>query len=965
VDRKKIKKFSSTIYEIICKCELKDKYIYNLFYWIVIIKFLYFNPKYIHNILSKEESLLLHNIVEKHDEKSLVKISHILHDKYDEYFAEPLEDYYIHNIPMKNLINIDYINLNDWNNPEILGWIYQYFIRLFHNSVYSKTQIFTPGWLVKYMVDNTLGRILKKQNIHMEFKYYIPSDEKLDYDYKIENLKILDPACGTGHILSYAFELLYEFYSKLAYDKEKIMRLICENLYGLDIDPKVTNMAKLILMFKSLRVDEKFFTYKLNFKVENFICGNIQKNIPNNIIYDFYNEIQYGSLIKSKKITNIHRKNNGKINRLYDMINDKYDLVITNPPYLSTRAMPENMKNYLRKNYYGYHKDLFAAFILRCMEYGKKDGYIGLMTPFVWMFINSYENLRENIIKNKTILSLIQLQYSGFQDATVPLCSFVLKNKKEGINSTFINLSNFKGEESEDLNLIRSINEKVDYKYIMDQREFLKIPKKNIAYWVEGKMIQAFEKGEELGNMADCRVGLQTSDNNRFVRFWYEVDINQVALNIRSRREAMECEKKWFPYNKGGNFRKWYGNLLHVVDWYNDGENIRAYNNYLNKNRKSNIGIANTQYYFNKGITWSFVSSSYFGARIHPSGFIFDTAGSCIFLDENLINYMTGFLCSKVCDKIMKIINPTLNFQPKDMGKIPILIRDKEMVDILSKRAIDICKRDWEEKEIFWNFKYHPLLQFSEERLENICDNYLIQRYKEMEKLVKIEEKINKIFIKNYGLDLDYRVRKEDITLTGINKEDLIKSLISYFVGCIMGRYDVKKEGVVFAGGNFNRNIYEFKPSEFEIIESHVLYKELINIIKFVFKEKYFHENIKFIGDLLGKGKDPINNIKKYIMNGFYKDHVKKYKRRPIYFKLSSGKKRSFEGYLYIHRYKEDTFKKLIKEMKNNLKYKDEEEKNELISYIKNVEHMRDLKIHLDDGVRNNYKLMGKILKKI
>ncbi|PAB58232.1 BREX-1 system adenine-specific DNA-methyltransferase PglX [Anaeromicrobium sediminis] len=965
MDRKKIKKFSSTIYEIICKSSLKDEHIYNLFYWIVIIKFLYFNPKYIHNILSNEEASLLYNVVKKHDEKSLIKITHILHEKYDEYFVNPLEDYYIHNIPIKNLMNINYIHLNDWNNPEILGWIYQYFIKLFNNNIYSKTQIFTPSWLVKYMTDNTLGRILKKQDIHMELKYYIPSEEESNYEGKIENLKILDPACGTGHILSYVFELLYEFYSKLDYDKEKSMRLICENLYGLDIDSKVTNMAKLILMFKALNLDEKFLTYKLIFNIENFICENIQKNISNNIIYDFYNKIQYGSLVKSKKITNINIKDNEKINRLFNMVNGKYDIVITNPPYLSTRAMPEEMKTYLKKNYYGYHRDLFAAFIVRCMEYGKEDAYIGLMTPFVWMFINSYEDLRENVIKNKTILSLVQLEYSSFQDATVPLCSFILKNKRESINSTFVRLSNSKGEVNQDLNLLKAINNNVDYKYIMSQNKFLKIPKKNIAYWVEDNMVQVFEKGEELGNMAACRVGLQTSDNNRFVRFWYEVDINHVAFNIRNKSEAIESQKKWFPYNKGGNFRKWYGNLIHVVNWYNDGENIRSYNNYLNKNRKSNIGIANTQYYFKKGITWSFVSSSYFGARINPPGFIFDTAGSCIFLDESLINYMTGFLCSKVCDKIMKIINPTLNFQPKDIGKIPIVIKEKEKVERLAQRAIDICRKDWEEREIFWGFKYHPLLKYREEKLENACDYYLGQKDKEVEKLAKIEENINKIFIKNYGLNLDYRVKKEDVILSQVDKEGLIKSLISYFVGCIMGRYDINKEGVIFAGGQFYENIYQFKPSEFEIIETSRLCEELINIIKFVFKEKYFHENIEFIGNLLGKDKDPMKNIRKYIMNGFYKDHIKKYKKRPIYFKLSSGKRNSFEGYLYIHRYKNVTFHKLVKEIKSILKYKDEEEKIELINYIKKIEDIRDLKINLDDGIKNNYEFMGKILKKI
>lgn len=955
MDKKNIKKFSVNIYNAINKNNLKEDDVFCIFYWIVILKFIYFNPCFLNN-MKNHVTLNFNKIILKHDKKQFVRFSQIIHNRYPKYFYKPLELFMINHMDLELVLDIDKISFEHWNKPEIIGWIYQYFIPLFSTNINAKTQIFTPKWLVKFIVQNTLCQGLDENKLNIKLNYKINRLNNIVNPDFIENKTILDPACGTGNILSYCIELIYDYYFKLGYTKKQSIKCICDSLYGLDIDYKVVAIAKTIITFKILNIDENFLNYNLNLNIYAINDKISNKDNSNYIINEFGRKLQYGSLIKStyKKIKEKHI-----IHKLFNIINNKYDFIITNPPFLSTRNMPNDLRVYLKENYKGYHKDLFAAFIKRCMDFGHEDSYIGLITPFVWMFLSSYEEVRDEIINKKTILALAQLEYSSFEDATVPLCSFILKNKKEELIGKYIRLSQYKGEKNQDIGLLKGVKEKTDYTYEVDQKKFLKIPKKNIAYWVEDKMVDMFVKNPRLGEIAACKVGLQTSDNKRFIRYWHEVDFNNIGFHIKDRDHAKKSNKKWFPYNKGGNFRKWYGNLVHVVNWHNDGEEIRHYNSYLNESRASNIGIANTQYYFKEGITWSFVNSTYFGARINPPGYIFDTAGSCIFLDDDIAHYVIAFLCSKVCHSILEIINPTLNFQPKDISKIPMSIYNKNKVDILAKKAIDICREDWLEREIFWEYKRNPLLNYNEKNLDICCENYLQDRFKKIKELKNAEETINKLFINTYNLNMDHKITDCQITLQMHDKYTLIVDVISYLIGCIMGRYDLNKEGLAFAGGQFSLNKYSVKPYKYEIIEKKHLFNELLNIIKRAFGKENYEVNIKTIGSVLGYNADYKANIKTYIDRYFYIDHLKKYKKRPIYFNIVSGKNKDFDGFMYIHRFNKNTFDNFIERIDNR------HSTREMELFIEKIEKIKNVHIDLDEGINHIYNKFKDILKKI
>ena len=950
-----------------------------------------------------------------------------------------------------------HIPLEDWQQPEIIGWFYQYYFsdrheevaginnsRIPKEDIFAATQLFTPKWIVQYMVDNSLGRYWIEasgdDSLVDNLKFYIKpkrqtrerSNEK---KCSPKDIKILDPACGTGHILLYAFDVLYDIYTSTGYPEDIIPQTILEhNLYGLDIDERTVELCRFALLMKCRQKNGHFFQQLKNHPISWNVCfieetNSLENNwLPFDLINTFHDGKIYGSILNpecldtaycTKKLENIKTSEymeEGLLKKIENIIKQtkimqqKYDVVVANPPYMSNKMMPAKLKEYVDHHFQDYKGDLFAVFMKRCMEYTKPNGYAAFMTPFVWMFIKTYEKLREYIIQHKSIVSLIQLQYSGFEGATVPICTFVLGNGKTDCLGDFVRLCDFKGVQNQPLKVLEAIQTgESAYRYQCCTNVFKNIPGMPIAYWASPAVGEVFCKGIPLKEIADARVGLQTSDNRRFVRLWYEVSYKKIGFGYTNRATAIESGMKWFPYNKGGDFRKWYGNHLHVVNWEKDGEEIRAYNAYLNTTRASNIGIANTQYYFKRGITWSFVSSSNFGVRYTEPGFIFDTAGSSAFPEDKYLYYLVALLCSKVSYMNLMVINPTLNFQPGNLAMLPILLPQNQeinqKVEVLAKECIAISKEDWNDFEVSWEFKIHPIIAHKQDAstIQEALSNWKHYSEARFQKIQQNEEMLNKLFIDIYGLenDLSPHIEEQELTIRQSDHAREIRSFISFAVGCMMGRYSLHEEGIVFAGGEFEARIYErflyrqtgILPVYSEDEPGDDIVAGLIKFVEAVFGKETLGQNIHYIADVLDQrvNESPETRIRRYFRNEFYKDHLRIYQKRPIYWLFSSGKHKSFQAFIYIHRLEEKTMQMLREEYLSSFikKFKIKRSTlemegsscsivqkklgeisvkiDELTQYDKALESIIKSKIQLDldDGIQINYKKLKEVLERL
>jgi hypothetical protein len=640
------------------------------------------------------------------------------------------------------------------------------------------------------------------------------------------------------------------------------------------------------------------------------------------------------------------------------------------------------------------------------------------MTPFVWMFISSYEKLREIIIKRKSITSLVQLEYSGFEEATVPICTFTIRNAYIPAKGEYIRLSDFRGAELQPIKTLEAAqNRNVSYRYSASPHNFEKIPGMPIAYWVSDRVIDCFKKGKPLGEIAEPRQGLATADNNRFLRLWHEVAIDRIGFNYPNSEKAAKSGLKWFPYNKGGEYRKWYGNNEYVVNWENDGYEL--------KNFRPAV-LRNTAYYFRKSITWSFVSSSYFGVRYSDQGFIFDVGGSSVFPPEKYHLFLTGLLCAKITTLLMKVLNPTLNFQVGNVASLPVILPndyEKAKIDSLVEENIYISRTDWDSFETSWDFKKHPLLTHkgSSNTIEEAFNNWADFAEKQFYKLKANEEELNRIFIEIYGLqdELTPEVNEKDITIRKADRQRDIKSFISYAVGCMFGRYSIDAEGLIYAGGEWKdkwrdgkvRKIEKdedgnvvsdtwvdatYLPDEDNILPilddeyfDDDIVSRFIDFLKVTFGEEKLEENINYIAETLGRktSETPRQAIRRYFLKDFYKDHVQAYKKRPIYWLFDSGKEDGFKTLIYMHRYDEYTVARVRTDYLHQLQRKydaevkrldiliesdvSEREKavarkkkekilkqmRECLAYDQVIAHVANqrIKIDLDDGVAVNY----------
>ena len=902
---------------------------------------------------------------------------------------------------------------------EIIGWLYQYYNSELKDEVFADlkknkkitkekiapaTQLFTPHWIVKYMAENSLGKIALEscgvsENLKNNWKYFIENEISENSErLKIEDIKIIDPAMGSGHMLTYCFDMLSEIYEDLGWSKkEAIFSILKNNLYGLEIDKRASQLASFAVFMKArekfsrlfkvverMEEEEKISLNTLCIEESNEISEGTRKLIKENLLInfeklldEFYDAKEYGSILKIEYMDTEHLYRElkvlrevyfkqGQMSLIYDNISeedfekdceiierliiqqkimtDRYDVVITNPPYMGGKGFSDKLKKYVEKNYKDTKSDLFAVFIEKCNEFTKKDRYTAMITMHSWMFLSSFENLRKIIIEKKEIQNLNHLGTRAFEELggeVVQTVSWISKNKipeKKGIYIRLVDYNNAQWKEQEFL------NNKNYYK--TNQKEFEKIPGTPIAYWVSDKVREIFEKSQKLGDISTTRLGMATADNDRFLRIWNEVNYNKIGFGIRNSEEAVENRKKWFPYSKGGDFRKWYGNNEILVNWENKGYEILNFKDKTGKIRSHNY---NLDYIFKKGLTWSALSSSKFSIRLLPEGFLFDNAGSSLFEKEKIgLKYLLFLLNNSKMYEFLNLINPTLNYQPGNLNGLPILnskCTSKEKINNLVQQNINIAKEEWDSHETSWDFE--KLFIAKGNKIETAYNDYCSYWTEKFMQMHQNEEELNKIFIDIYELndEMDEKVPFEDITLLKketkienekliFNKEEIIKQFLSYAVGCIMGRYSIDKAGLIIANsddilenknseilikdrdGNIRHEIKNprFFPEEFGIIpvtsenvfENDIITK-VFEFIKVLYGEENFEENIRFICEALGKKESESYDdvLRNYFIKDFYADHLQRYQKRPIYWLMNSGKKNGFSALIYLHRYED------------------------------------------------------------
>jgi len=989
---------------------------------------------------------------------------------------------------------VESIDEDLWQDIEIIGWLYQFYISEKKDEVIGKvvksedipaaTQLFTPNWIVKYMVQNSLGAqwlaTYPQSPLKERLEYYIEPAEQTDEvnaqlaaitpdKLNPEELTLIDPASGSGHILTEAYELFKAIYLERGYRQRDVPQLILtQNLFGLDIDERAAQLTGFALMMKGRADDRRLFErgVKLNvmalvdsagFDAEGLAKGvelsdyGLKPGDLTELKRLFEHATTFGSLIQvpdelAKKLPALKQLSEASSQDLFvsealkrlgpqvqqaELLAAQYDAVVANPPYIGIKFHIPLMKKFLKDNYEGYEKDVFSAFIDRNLAFSRPSGRLGFMSPFVWMFISTHEQLRERLINKESITSLVQLEYSGFEGATVPICTFTLqKTHVGGRKNCFIRLSDFRGSENQGPKTLEAIQSRdCGWFFETAQDDFKKIPGSPFAYWVTERTRQVFVEGVSFETEATPRQGLGTTNNSRFVRGWWEVTSYRICFDADDATIAKESAMKWFPYSKGGGFRKWFGNEIDVVNWENDGEAIRL----ALKDKNPNIPRSE-KHYFKEGLTWGLITSAEFSARFSPKGAIFDVGGSKAFPKFESQMPLLGLLNSKITKLALKSLNPTLNFQVGDLKRIPVIKLASLSAtngDIVAD-AVTRSRRDWDAYERSWDFQSLPLLRAASEptpTLESSYTAWITQNKGTIAEMKRLEEENNRLFIDAYGLadELSPDVPIEQITLT-VNpayryggklteeeqwtrfRQDTMEELVSYAIGCMMGRYSLDAPGLIYAhSGNegFDPSQYTTFPADddgivpltdtewFDDDAAH----RLVEFISVAWNNAHLEENLSFLADNLSPKRNETNRdtIRRYLCTKFFKAHLKTYKKRPIYWLFSSGKQKAFEALVYLHRYNAGTLARMRTEYVTPLLGKfsaqldqlntqinsasstaetnrfkrdlDKLEKKqvELREFDDKLKHYADMQIelNLDDGVKVNYGKFGDLLAEV
>ena len=975
----------------------------------------------------------------------------------------------------------------DWQEVEIIGWLYQFYISEKKDEVIGKvvksedipaaTQLFTPNWIVQYLVQNSVGRLWLMANpqstLANEWPFYItPAEQTHEVQAQLdaliqtrvredgdtlnpESITVLDPACGSGHILVVAYDVLKAIYLERGYQPRTIPRLILEkNLYGLDIDDRAAQMAGFALLMKARADDRRLFTAtddagnlqppKLNVlslqeskglnadaidqAINSVRAELVETQVVRQLIATFEHAKTFGSLIQIPYALKTHLAVLPEVLTLVKQSGDMYasaaaddllplvqqalvlamqfDAVVANPPYMGSNGMTPALKEFAKLNFTDVKSDLFSIFLTRCYSFGTASANFGFVTPYVWMFISSYEKLRRNIVFDRTLNSLIQLEYNAFEPACVPVCAFTLDNVNyDNYVGRYIDLSRFKGHETQAPRTLQAINDN-QCGWIFDVlvNRFKEIPGHPIAYSISKKLAHSFTDYGRLDLKFTPKEGLKTGENEKFLRYWYEVNLNDIGFNFESFSDFKESGKKWLPHQKGGDYRRWYGNQDFIINWEDDGAEI--------KNHPKST-ISNLAFQLREGVTWSYLSSSFFGVRYSPPGFTFNNKGPMIFGRNSKI--LVAYLCSSVGALLMKTINPTLNFSVGNVASLPypeIKLVDKfEKIEAVSNECVTIASLDWNTFETANNFSYSPLASLSSRNssIANCHEIYSTNMLEKFERMLELETTNNSFFIDAFDLqdELSPVAIDSQITLARADREKDCQRLISYAIGCMMGRYSLDDPGLIYAhAGNigFDASLYKTFPADADgivpITDTLWFEDDAANRIRefllAVWSAETLDENMTWLAESLGnKGNEtPEETIRRYLASSFYKNHLQTYKKRPIYWLFSSGKQGAFQALVYLHRYNEGILARMRSEYvvpltgkmlsRIEMLEKDAESASftatrtkiskeievlrkqhiELLAYDEKLRHYADMRINLDldDGVKVNYGKFGDLL---
>ena len=985
---------------------------------------------------------------------------------------------------------IELIPEDDWKDAvQIIGWLYQYYnsekkddvfsalkknVKITKENIPAATQLFTPDWIVRYMVENSLGRLwleghpdAKDQllpteeeqsayaagNRDMEdtkWHYYLEEAEQepevqaqlaeIRKEYAAltpDQLKVIDPCSGSGHILAYMFDVLMKIYESYGYTtREAVASIVENNLYGLDIDDRAAQLAYFAVMMKARQYDRRFFSRGIQphvyaivesnhvdqFALEYFCNGDAKlKKAMDTIISELHDAKEYGSILTvtpqdwsalyarfAEIKEDIHISREVALRGLLPLVQvaealaQKYDVVVTNPPYMGSGGMGAKLTDFVKKSYPDSKSDMSTVCMEKSLSMCRKNGFMTMINIPVWMFLASYENFRNALLRDNTIINMIH-PGRGIFGSDFGTTTFVFRKSNPcGYIGCYHRLFDAQGEVKSNEEREKAFLDKKGQFYA-DQLNFSKIPGNPVAYWVSDILMEAFAKEIFIGDICEPRVGMATANNDRFIRLWYEVGMDKIGLGMKCREEAVNSKKKWFPFAKGGEFRKWYGNNDYVVNWENDGIEIRNFKD--EKTGRIRSHNYNLDYIFQSAITWTVISSATTSFRFCPEGFLYSNSGYGMFFPhKNDIPAILGFLNTSVVMSILSVLSPTIGFESGYLRKIPYLSTPDEVTAVVNE-CISIARADWDSFETSWDFKHHPLLRkvptIAEafEQWQAECDD-------RFNHLKSNEEELNRIFIDIYGLQDELTPEVEDKDVT-VRKADLgrdIRSFISYAVGCMFGRYSLDVDGLTYAGGEWDDSKYTSfaadKDNIIPICDDEYFEDDIVGLfvefVKTVYGADVLDENLKFIADALGGKGQPKDVIRNYFLSDFYSDHCKIYQKRPIYWLFDSGKKNGFKALIYMHRYQPDTIARIrtdyvheqqaryrtaIADLEQRIANASTGERvklnrklttlqaqdTEIRTYEEKIHHLADqmISIDLDDGVKKNYAIFQDVLAKI
>ena len=971
-------------------------------------------------------------------------------------------------------IDEDDFNIEKGGQVEIIGWLYQYYNtepkaaafdkngKITKEEIPAVTQLFTPDWIVRYMVENSLGRLWVEGHpncgLKENWKYYLEdAQQELEVQVKLaeirkeyaaltpEDIKLIDPCMGSGHILVYAFDVLLQIYESAGYSQRDAAKSILEhNLYGLDIDDRAYQLAYFAVMMKARQYNRRILNgentchvyaihesnsiNRAHLKYFGVGLDDIEKNAAKMQLEGLLDTLtdakEYGSILNVESYNwellrrfvaaedtagQISMDSVGaeetaeQLNRLIDigeMMAQKYWVTCTNPPYARISNQSAKVNNFVKKNYPDSKADLFAVFIERCRVMTTDNGFQAMITQHSWMFLSSFEKLREKMMFTETV-NMAHLGARAFEEIggeVVQTTAFVrCANHVDGYKGTYCRLIEPTTQQGKEDMFLAGQS-----RYTANQDDFAKIPGAPVAYWVSPTIYSMFERCESFESYGDLKVGISTADNNHFVRLWFE--IYKEYMQFPEKKPLNESAKKWYPFNNGGRTRRWYGNNFEVINWENGGAEIVA---------TGRASIRNKQFYLRKGATWTDISTGKIGVRFFDYGYLFSTVGLCLFSDKHY-KYMAALLNSPVSAEIFNVLCPTLHFNIGDIAKMPVMLKCESQVNELVDVCRNISEIDWDSFEMSWDFTRHPLIKAITRypHQMDIGNIYLAECYniwaaeceERFAKLKVNEEELNRIFIDIYGLqdELTPEVEEKDVTVRKADLQRDIKSLLSYAVGCMFGRYSLKVEGLAYAGGEWDISKYKtFIPDADNIIpitDEEYLDDDIVSRLCAWLKAAYgadtLEANLDYIAKALGN-KDSTSReiIRNYFLNDFFKDHCQTYSvtgsgKRPIYWLFDSGKQNGFKALVYLHRYTPDTIGNLrvdylhkmqriyeseINRMQDTIdhstnarevatatkrKEKLQKQLKECREYDEKIGHLAlsRIELDLDDGVKKNYR---------